>query len=79
LHVSFAVQGLPSLQLSPAREVTEHDAVPLQVDVVQAVLVHVIEVPRQVPAEQVSEWVHAFPSSQLPPARHAHVPLTLVH
>jgi hypothetical protein len=79
LQTSFEVHALPSLHVSPVRAVTVHDAVPLQVEVEQDVLVQVTSVPMHVPDVQVSEWVHSLPSSHAPPGRQAQVPPTFVH
>jgi hypothetical protein len=73
------VQALPSSHVRPARAVTVHDDVPLQTESVQAVPVQAMAVPAQVPAEQLSEWVQASPSSHEPPGRQAHTPPWLVH
>ena len=47
--------------------VTVQVEVPLQVRVPHASLVHVIAVPPHVPPVHTSEYVHAFPSSQVLP------------
>jgi hypothetical protein len=62
------VQGSLSLQLAPLFSVTAHDAVPLQVRVVHASLVHVMALPAQAPAAQLSPYVHGSPSLQPAPS-----------
>lgn len=62
----------------PVRTVSVQLALPLHARVTHALLVHVTGRPPQVPAPQLSECVHALPSSQPGAARHAQLPPLLV-
>jgi hypothetical protein len=68
---------VPQVTVS-ALGVWAHVLVPLQLSVMQAVLVQVIPTPAHAPPPHVSVWVHGSPSSQSPARLHCHVPPSFV-